>query len=171
MVIFWFKNSLVWPTFTFNSERLQYFLPRLIIVDFFCLKTKYTSSVWYFFNQWDRKILWNSLSAVIIIFWPFNNLITGRITAFCSVKLLAHLWVKIFQYNGIALFFQAKLIINILVFCHWVLSKINTNYEEKLNKFSIILLTKGNQNKARLNSFKVKKICICFPLLSNFIGR
>ena len=55
LVIFWFKNSLVSPTFTFNSERLQYFLPRLIIVDFFCLKTKYTSSFWYFFNQWDRN--------------------------------------------------------------------------------------------------------------------
>ena len=96
---------------------------------------------------------------------------TGRITAFCSVKLLAPLWVKIFQYNGIALFFQAKLIINILVFCHWVLSKINTNSEEILNKFSMIFLTKGNQNKGRLNSFKVKNLCICFPLLSNFIGR
>ena len=69
--------------------------------------------------------------------------------------MLAPLWVKIFQYNGIALFFQAKLIINILVFCHWVLSKINTNSEEKLNKFSIIFLTKGNQNKAKLNSFIV----------------
>ena len=43
--------------------------------------------------------------------------------------------------------------------------------EEKLNKFSIIFLTKGNQNKAKQNSFKVKNICICFPLLSNFIGR
>ena len=59
----------------------------------------------------------------------------------------------------------------ILVFCHWVLSKINTNSEEKLNKFSMIFLTKGNQNKAKQNSFKVKKNCICFPLLSNFIGR
>ena len=47
-------------------------------------------------------------------------------------------WAKIFQYNSIALFFQAKLIINILVFCHWVLSKINTNSEETLNKISII---------------------------------
>ena len=63
---------------------------------------------------------------------------TGRITAFCLVKLLANLWVKFFQNNGITLFFQAKLIINILVFCHWVLSQINTNSEEKLNKFSII---------------------------------
>jgi hypothetical protein len=106
-----------------------------------------------------------------VIFWPFNNLITGRITAFYSVKLLAPLWVKIFQYNGIALFFQAKLIINILVFCHWFLSKINTNYEEILNKFSLIFLTKGNQNKGKLNSFKVKNLCIYFPLLSNFIGR
>ena len=70
-----------------------------------------------------------------------------------------------------ALFFQAKLIINILVFCHWVLSKINTNSEEILNKFSLIFLTKENQNKGRLNSFKVKKLCICCPLLSNFIGR
>ena len=95
LVIFWFNNSLVSPTFTFNYESLQYFLPRLIIVDFFCLKTKYTSSLWYFFNQWDIKILWNSLSAVIMIFCPFNNLITGRITAFCSVKLLAPLWVKL----------------------------------------------------------------------------
>jgi hypothetical protein len=95
LVIFWFNNSWVSPTFTFNYESLQYFLPRLIIVDFFCIKTKYISSLWYFFNQWDRKILWNSLSAVIMIFWPFNNLITGRITAFCSVKLLAPLWVKL----------------------------------------------------------------------------
>ena len=96
---------------------------------------------------------------------------TGGITAFCSVKLLAPLWVKIFQYNGIALFFQAKLMINILVFCHWVLSIVNTNSEEKLNKFSLIFLTKQNQNKGRLNSFKVKNLCIYFPLLSNFIGR
>ena len=101
----------------------------------------------------------------------FNNLITGGITAFCSVKLLAPLWVKIFQYNGIALFFQAKLMINILVFCHWVLSKINTNYEEILNKFSLIFLTKGKQNKGRLNSFKVKNFCIFFSSLSNFIGK
>jgi uncharacterized NAD-dependent epimerase/dehydratase family protein len=42
---------------------------------------------------------------------------------------------------------------------------------EKLNKFSMIFLTKGNQNKGRLNSFKVKNLCICCPLLSNFIGR
>jgi flagellar biosynthesis protein FliQ len=96
---------------------------------------------------------------------------TGRITAFCLVKLLAPLWVKIFQYNSIALFFLPKLIINILVFCHWVLSKINTNSDEILNKFSLIFLTKGNQNKGRLNSFKVKNICIYFPLLYNFIGR
>ena len=68
LVIFWFNNSLASPTFTFNSESLQYFLPRLIMVDFFCLKTKCTSGLWYFFNQWDRKILWNSLSAVIQIF-------------------------------------------------------------------------------------------------------
>jgi hypothetical protein len=37
--IFWlfflFNNSLVAPTFTFNYESLQYFLPRLIIIDFF----------------------------------------------------------------------------------------------------------------------------------------
>ena len=25
--------------------------------------------------------------------------------------------------------------------------------------------------KGKLNSFKVKNLCICFPLLSNFIGR
>ena len=31
----WFNNSLVSPRFTFNSESLQYFLPRLIIVVFF----------------------------------------------------------------------------------------------------------------------------------------
>ena len=35
----------------------------------------------------------------------------------------------------------------------------------------MIFLTKGNQNKAKQNFFKVKKNCICFPLLSNFIGR
>ena len=35
----------------------------------------------------------------------------------------------------------------------------------------MIFFTKGNQNKGRLNSFKVKNLCICFPLLSNFIGR
>ena len=106
-----------------------------------------------------------------MIFLPFNNLITGGITAFCSVKLIASLWVKFFQYNGIALFFQARLIINILVFCYWVLSKIKTNSEEILNKFSMFFFTKEKQNKGRLNSFKVKNLCICFPLLSNFIGR
>ena len=168
---FWFKNSLASPIFTFNSESLQYFLPRLIMVNFFYLKTKYTSDLWYFFNQWDRKILWKSLSAVIIIFWLFNNLITLGITAFCLVKLLASLWLKICQYIGKTLLFQGTLIINILVFCHWVLSKINTNSEDKLNKFSLIFLTKGNQNKGRLNSFKVKNLCICCPLLYNFIGR
>ena len=45
LVIFWFNNSLVSPQFTFNYESLQYFLPRLIIVDFFCLKTKNISSL------------------------------------------------------------------------------------------------------------------------------
>ena len=74
-----------------------------------------------------------------MIFWLYNNLITGGITAFCSVKLLDYfyLWVKIFQYNGIAIFLEAKLIINRLVFCHWVISEINTDFEEILNKFSM----------------------------------
>jgi hypothetical protein len=44
-LFFGLNNSLVSPIFTFNSESLQDFLPRLIIVDFFCLKTKYTSSL------------------------------------------------------------------------------------------------------------------------------
>jgi hypothetical protein len=35
----------------------------------------------------------------------------------------------------------------------------------------MIFLTKEKQNKGRLNSFKVKNLCICFPLLSNFIRR
>ena len=34
-----------------------------------------------------------------------------------------------------------------------------------------VFFTKEKQNKGRLNSFKVKNLCICFPLLSNFIGR
>ena len=62
----------------------------------------------------------------------------GRITAFYSVKSIDFLWIKKFQCIGKVIFFQTKLIINILVFCHWVLSKINTNSEEILNKFSMI---------------------------------
>ena len=44
-LFFELNNSLVSPIFTFNSESLQDFLPRLIIVDFFCIKTKYISSL------------------------------------------------------------------------------------------------------------------------------
>ena len=136
------NSGIGWIFFTlFNHRR------------FFCLKTKYTSCFWYFSNQWDRKILWNSLSAVRMIFWTFNNLIIGRITAFYSVKSIDFLWIKKFQCIGKVIFFQTKLIINILVFCHWLISKINTNSELKLNKLSIIFLTKGNQNKDNLNSF------------------
>jgi hypothetical protein len=50
LVIFWFNNRLVSRTFTFNSERLQYFLPRLIIVDFFLSKNKIYIKLVIFFQ-------------------------------------------------------------------------------------------------------------------------
>ena len=38
-LFFWFNNSLVSPTFTFNSESLQYFLPlKLDNYSIYCLK-------------------------------------------------------------------------------------------------------------------------------------
>ena len=38
----------------------------------------------------------------------------------------------------------------------------NTNSEGKLNNFSLVFFTKGKQNKARINYFKFKNICLFF---------
>mgnify|MGYP006983806201 CR=1 FL=1 len=79
---------------------------------------------------------------------------TGRITAFYSVKLLAPLWVKIFQYIGKALLFQAKLIINILVFCDLVISKIIVI----LNKKRTVFILKLSYSKKYLFQSKSKEL-------------
>ena len=83
---------MVSPNLNFNFESRGYFIPRLIMVDFFVSKQNIHLFFWYFFKQLDRKILWNFLSAVRTILCGFNNFNTGPNNAFCSVKLLAPIY-------------------------------------------------------------------------------
>ena len=53
-----------------------------------------------------------------MIFRSFNNLITGRITAFFELNQWLFYDLKYANLLGKAFFFQVILIINILVFCH-----------------------------------------------------
>ena len=50
----------------------------------------------------------------------------------------------------------------ILIFCHYILSNNNTNYDGDNSRVFTMIFTKINQNIGKINCFNVEKRYMCF---------